>query len=689
MLAEVGLGALLLAFGAALYALVAALAAGLRHREDWLRSARNACLLTFPLLLLSCAALLVALLNGHYQLSYVWSVTDPATPFFYRFTALWGSQQGSLLFWSLLLSLYCFGAVLLNWRAQRRLMPGVIAVTMATLAFFLALSLLLENPFERFWLGADGSVLQNAFIPAGARMPDAQRLAETASGLNPLLRHFGMIIHPPILYLGFTGFVIPFAFALAALASGELSSAWIRATRRWTLLAWMFLGMGLLLGGRWAYDVLGWGGYWGWDPVENAALLPWLTGTAFLHSVLIQEKRGMLRLWNMLLVIFAFSAVMFGTFATRSGLIESVHSFARSEIGFPLFAFWSGMTLVALGLTLWRQRQGLLRDERAFAGLLGRETLFVLNNVVFVALFVAIFWGSFGAPLLSEIVLDAPITLGADYFLQVTPPLFAILFLLMGIAPLAAWGSTSLRRMGKGLRAPLLLTLPLLLLFALAGMRTPGALLAYGLVTLAGLVALSEIVRGAQARVRAWGETWPQAVQALFRRNRGRYGGYVVHLGITVIGIGVIGSTLFQAETQRTLARGESLMLQDYELRYDGFSEAMAGDGRLLQVAAVTLSRGGQELAQLRPRIDVFPQQPMTIAGIHSTLENDVYVLLAGHEGTGQARATFRLTINPLINLVWWGGLLLLLGTFIAAWPEQVIALPARRPGSMSQEAQA
>ncbi|MDE0608979.1 MAG: cytochrome c biogenesis protein CcsA [Anaerolineaceae bacterium] len=687
MLAEIGLGALLLAFTAAFFALLTAVGAGLRNRDDWLRSARNAALLTFPLLLCSASALLLALLNGHYQVSYVWSVTDPTTPSFYRFTALWGSQQGSLLFWSLLLSLYCFSAILLSWREHRRLMPGVIAVTMATLAFFLALSLLLENPFERFWLAADGVVLRDVFIPAGARAPDLERLAATANGLNPLLRHFGMIIHPPMLYLGFTGFVIPFAFALAALASGDLSAAWIRATRRWTLLAWMFLGLGLLLGGRWAYDVLGWGGYWGWDPVENAALLPWLTGTAFLHSVLIQEKRGMLRLWNMLLVIFAFSAVLFGTFATRSGLIESVHSFARSEIGFPLFAFWSVMTLVALGLTLWRQRQGLLRDERAFAGLLGRESLFVLNNMVFAALFIAIFWGSFGAPLVSEVLLDAPITLGVDYYQQVTPPLFAILFLLMGLAPLAAWGNSSLRRMGAGLRAPLLLTLPLLALLALAGMRTPEALLAYGLVSMAGVVALAEIIRGARARVHAWGESWPQALRALFSRNRGRYGGYVVHLGVTVIGIGVIGSTLFQAETQRTLARGESLTLQNYELRYEGFNEALAGDGRLLRVAAVTLSREGREIATLRPRIDVFPQQPMTIAGIHSSAENDVYVLLTGHDESG-ARATFRLTINPLINFVWWGGLLLLAGTLIAAWPGGA-NVATHRQDSALQEAQA
>ncbi len=682
MLAEIGLTTLFLAFAAALYAIVTSIYGGRTHRDNWVVSARNASLLTFPLLLVACAALLVGLVNGHYQISYVWSVSDPDTPLFYRITALWGSQAGSLLFWSLLMSLFAVGALLLNWRSHRRLMPWVIAYTMATLAFFLALSLFLENPFERFWITPDlprnVGVPSYALIPPGATAPDAQLLADSASGLNPLLRHFGMIIHPPMLYLGFVGFVIPFAFAMAALASGDLSSNWIKATRRWTLIAWLFLSLGLILGGRWAYDVLGWGGYWGWDPVENAAFLPWLIGTAFLHSVMIQEKRGMLKQWNMYLVIGTFSAVIFGTFATRSGLIESVHSFARSEIGFPMFAFWGITTLISVGLIIWRGSRGELRDDHQFANLLSREALFVLNNVIFIALFVAIFWGSFGAPIISELFLDTNITLGIDYFMRVTPPLFAGLYILMGIAPLSAWGATSLSRLGRSLVIPAILTIIFVALFALTGMSNPGALFAYGLVSLAGFVALYEIYRGATARRRTFGENWFRAVVALFSRNRRRYGGYIVHIGVTIIGIGVIGSTLFQQETQQTLQLGESLTINNYALRYDNFTEAIAADGRTMQIADVTVLRGGQPITQLRPRIDVYPDQPMTIAGAHSTLENDFYVLLVGWEEVSFNSATFKVYINPLINLVWWGGLVLILGTFIAAWPTETVPTRVR-----------
>ena len=508
MLAELGLITTFLALVASLYAIGASVYAGRKQSDAALLSARNAALLTFPLLLTASLALWIGLINGVYQMSYVWAVSDPTTPIFYRITALWGSQKGSLLFWTLLMALFAVGALVFNWRSHRRLMPYVIAYLMAIIAFFLVLVLFYENPFQRWWLwpgndvawnettltnqqkgdlnrvltdlkaestrdiGGNGSgvaavncvddgraaqikdalvqagipaviqtpyidcIQQSSLIPANAQAPEAQRLAETAQGLNPLLRHFGMIIHPPMLYLGFVGMVIPFAFAMAALASGDLSTNWIKATRRWALIAWLFLSLGLILGGRWAYDVLGWGGYWGWDPVENAAFLPWLIGTAFLHSVMIQEKRGMLKVWNMFLVIGTFSAVMFGTFATRSGLIASVHAFARSEIGMPMFFFWAAMTVISIALILWRWNRGELKDDHAFANIMSRESLFVLNNVIFVLLFVAIFWGSFGAPIISTLFLNEEITLAKEYFMQVTPPLFVALYILMGIAPL-------------------------------------------------------------------------------------------------------------------------------------------------------------------------------------------------------------------------------------------------------------
>ncbi len=683
MLAEIGLTCLLLAFIAAVYAVIAALYGARKHNDRFVNSARNAALLTFPLLLVSALVLLIGLLNHQYQIAYVWQVSNPSTPDFYRFTALWGSQQGSLLFWCLVMSAFSAAAITLNWRSNHRLMPYVIAYTMVTLAFFIGLSLFLENPFARYWILPDNSVVSTVLIPAGGVAPSSLRLAETARGLNPLLRHFGMIIHPPMLYLGFTGFVIPFAFAMAALASGDLTTNWIKATRRWALIAWLFLSLGLLLGGRWAYDVLGWGGYWGWDPVENAAFIPWLIGTAFIHSVMIQEKRGMLKTWNMFLVIGTFSAVIFGTFATRSGLIESVHSFAQSQIGTPMFLFWAAVTLVSVGLIVWRWNRGELKDEHAFAGLLSRETLFVLNNVVFVALAAAIFWGSFGAPILSELVLNTDITLGAEYFNNVTPPLFLALYILMGIAPLSAWGATTARSLGRALVVPLALTAVSLVVIVLLGTTSPGALLGYGVVLLAGFVALYETYRGAAARRRKTGDNLFKAALALFGRNRRRYGGFIVHLGITVIGLGVIGSTLFQVETQQTLQIGESLNLEGYTMTYSGLEPGqIADDGRIMDIALVTVSRDGRELATLRPRHDIYPptaanEDPMVmnIAGAYSTLENDFYVLFAGGEGS---TATFKIYINPLINLVWWGGLILILGTVISVWPTETLPAHAR-----------
>lgn len=687
MLAEIGLITTFLALIAALYSIGASLYAGRVHSERLLVSARNAALLTFPLLLTASLALVLALIRGDYQMSYVWSVSNPSTPLFFRITALWGSQKGSLLFWSLLMSLFAFGALLLNWRSHRRLMPYVIAYTMAVLAFFIGLVLFYENPFERWWIDGSNQAVESALVPLGVVAPDAQRLAETAKGLNPLLRHLGMIVHPPMLYLGFVGFVIPFAFAMAALASGDLSTNWIKATRRWTLIAWMFLSLGLLLGGRWAYDVLGWGGYWGWDPVENAAFLPWLIGTAFLHSVMIQEKRGMLKVWNMVLVIGTFSAVIFGTFATRSGLIDSVHAFARSEIGFPMFLFWAVVTVISAGLILWRWNRGELKDDHPFVNILSRESLFVLNNVIFVLLFVAIFWGSFGAPVISELALNTNITIGKDYFMQVTPPLFVALYILMGIAPLSAWGATSLRRLGSALLVPVVLTITLIILLALTQTRNPGALFGYGIVALAGFVAVYEIFRGMNARHKSLNETWGEALTALFARNRRRYGGYIVHLGITIIGLGVIGSTLFQQETQRTLSVGESLDFGGYIMRYDGFTHAIAEDGRTMEIADLTVFQRGHEVARLRPRHDIYPDMPMTISGSYSTLEADYYVLLVGWEELNASSATFKVYINPLINLVWWGGVVLMIGTVIAAWPtEQLLTNPQPAPNPRPQE---
>ena len=686
MLAEIGTIALALAFLTSIYAIFASVYGDRKHSDSWVLSGRNAALLTFPLMGLSIVALLVALITQDYQISYVWSVSDPTTPMFYRITALWGSQRGSLLFWCFLMSLFAFGAVWLNWKSDRRLMPYAIAFMMATMAFFIGITLFMENPFTRYWVNpTTAQEVEALLIPSGVIVPDYAALATSAQGLNPLLRHFGMIIHPPMLYLGFVGFVVPFAFAMAALASGDLTTNWIKATRRWTLVAWIFLSLGLILGGRWAYDVLGWGGYWGWDPVENAAFLPWLVGTAFLHSVMIQEKRGMLKVWNMALVIMTFSAVMFGTFATRSGVIDSVHSFARSEIGLPMLLFWAGITFVGSALLVMRWQRGELRDDHAFVGIFSRESLFVLNNVVFMALTIAIFWGSFGAPISAELFFNTDITLGKEYFMAVTPPLFAVLYLLMGIAPLTAWSAMSLKRLGNALFVPALLTLVTLVgIVVTSELSTVVSVLAYGLVFLAGYVAIIEIVRGVWVRRRAHNESILWATRRLFGRNQRRYGGYIVHLGITIIGIGVIGSTLFQLETRRTLAEGDVQQIDSqYAVRFDTLERGLSEDGREITSATLTVFRNGNEIATLNPRIDNFPNMPMTIAGAHSTLEKDFYVLLTGYDET-QRIAVFKIYINPLVNLVWWGGLILIVGTVIAAFPKEIVPQSVRQPKPVS-----
>jgi len=678
MLAEIGFFTTIFAGIAAIYAIISALYGVRMNTPAAVVSARNAVVVSCIMLVLAAVALQIAIVNQEYQMAYVWSVSNPSMPTFYRVTALWGSQQGSLLFWSALMSVFAALAVTLNWRSNRRLMPYVIATLMSVLIFFIGLNLFVENPFERWWLDSasvNAEVLSTVLQPAGAVAPSEARLAESAQGLSPMLRHFGMAIHPPMLYLGFVGFLVPFAFAIAAMASGDLSTNWIKASRRWVLVAWLFLTLGLILGGRWAYDVLGWGGYWGWDPVENAAFLPWLVGTALLHSIMIQQKRGMLKTWNLFLVILTFSSVIFGTFATRSGLVESVHSFARSGIGTPMFLFWFTLTFTAVALLLWRRSQGLLRDERQFKSFLSRESLFVLNNLIFVALFFVVAWGSFGAPITSELFMDTNITLGTDYFMRVTPPLFLAMYILMGVAPLSAWGATSLAKLGKSLAMPLVLTAITMTFLFVTGTNSIGAMIGYGVVFLSGYVAIVEIGRGFLARQRVHKESPIKSFTALFARNPRRYGGYMIHLGVTIIGIGLIGSTMYQMETQQTLGVGDSLFISDYEIRYDSIEGAqISTDGRIMDIANVTVLRNGEVIDQMRPRRDFYTSgETMTIAGTHSTLENDVYVLLVGWEEISQNSATFKVYINPLVNLIWWGSFILILGTIIAVWPRDVV----------------
>jgi len=679
VIAEIGIITTGLAFFAAVYALVMALAGAHMRRDKWVVSARNAALITFPLLTVSNLLLIYAMLNHKFSIAYVWQTSSLDTPGFYLITGLWGSQAGSLLFWSWLMSGFSFGALLLNWRSERRLMPYVIVVTMATLGFFLILNNFIENPFERYWKLPNGSIEVSLFAPS-----DGSQVFEPmdGQGLNPLLRHLGMVVHPPLLYLGFVGFAIPFAFAFSALVTGQLGSEWLRATRRWALLAWLFLSLGLLLGGRWAYDVLGWGGYWGWDPVENAALLPWLTGTAFLHSAVVQEKRGMLKFWNMLLIILTYLLVVLGTFATRSGVVSSVHAFAESEIGRPMFAYLGLSLIASFALLAWRQERGDLRGVDELDSMFSRESLFLLNNWLFLGLTFVVLWGSWAEAITTIMVdlglRDTVINLGPDYYPPVTRWFLVGIYVLMGVAPLAAWRRSTAQRLGRAIAIPVAVAALVMAVLVATGTHDLWALGGYGLVTFAGVATITEIWKGVAARHRR-GENYWAAFSSLVARDRRRYGGYFIHLGMVVLGIGVIGSTAFQQTTTQTLDVGDRMSLAGYTIQHNGLFEAVSEDGRRMIIARATVYKDGEIVAHIRPRRDIFykpdpvtgqlsPTTNMSIPGMYSTLAADVYARIEYWEGN---RVTLRLYYNPLIAFVWLGGGGLIIGTVVALWPSR------------------
>lgn len=665
MITDLGYGTLALTFLLALYGILAAIWGVQKRRPDWIDSARNAMLLTFPLLTLSSLSLIYLLVNGHYEVEYVASVTSNSMPLYLRITALWGGQAGSLLFWSWLMSAFASAVTLRNWERDREFLPWVIVVSLITLAFFLGLTLFVENPFDRLWLLPSGLALKSFFAPQGA-IPYFQ---SDGKGLNPLLRHPGMIIHPPMLYLGFVSFVIPFAFAIAALITNRSDDRWIRITRRWSLIAWLFLSLGLILGGRWAYDVLGWGGYWGWDPVEIAAFMPWLTGTAFLHSVMIQEKRGMLKHWNMILIILTYNLVIFGTFLTRSGVLSSVHAFAQSAIG-PLFFMYIGASFViSLGLLLRRWQD--LKSDLHMTSLLSREALFLLNNLLFLGILVVCFWGVI-FPLISEIVTGQKVTVGPPFYERATAPLFAGLLLLMGIAPLAAWRHSTVQTLGKAVWKPTVVSLLAPLIAFISGVHNWAALLGFWLAAFVACVTLYEYGRAVIARSRSRSESLLRAFWNLAGRNRRRYGGYVIHLGVVLMAIGIIGIELFQKETQGTLAQGGELSLGPYTMRFDSLAVFDTSDGRNVARAVVSVYKNGQYVGELYPRRDYYyeSQQPMTIPGLRSTMEDDFYVLLVDWQPISSTGATFKVYQNPLVNWLWLGGLVFIIGTMVAAWPE-------------------
>ncbi len=675
-MADIGHLILVLALACASFSILAALTGAYKERLDLIQSGENAAIAVTGLLTLAALLLWQQILGHDFHNDYVASYSNRAMPVFYVFSAFWGGQKGSLLFWGWLLSLYSGLTIYLNRNKHRELMPYVVATLMLGAGFFILLNVFVSPPFEKLWQMADGRVIRALVKPLGgiAFAPADGR------GLNPLLQHPAMAIHPPVLYLGFVGFSVPFAFAIASLITGRLDSQWLHTIRRWTLVPWFFLGIGMLLGGKWAYMELGWGGYWAWDPVENAALMPWLAGTAFIHSVMIQEKKNMLRVWNMVLILLTYFLCVFGTFLTRSGVISSVHSFAKSSIG-AWFVAYMALLIIGPGILLFK-RLPELKTKHHFDSVISRESAFLINNLVFLGALFAVFWGTI-FPLVTEAIRGVKVTVAEPFFNTVITPMGLFLLFLTGAGPLVAWRKTSTKLLKKIFLPPTIVSLLGLIVFLVAGIRHVYALISLTMSIFVVATIVIEFHRGARARMRNGAEGYFQAIIRLFLRNKRRYGGYVVHFGMVVMFVGFTGKA-FDIEKESHLKIGETMQIRGYELKYID-ANTTEDANKIIWQTEMDVYKNGEKVKTIYPNKHFYKvqEQPTTEVVLRSTLLEDLYVVLA--QPNEDRSAVFKVYINPLVNLVWLSGLIVTLGTFVILLPAQTEKRAARVQVKKSQ----
>ena len=693
-----GVGSACLAIGllTALYAAAASLYGARSGRREWVTSGRRAIYCLAALTVTAFAILEAAFLRSDFSYALVAEGSSTDTPGFYKVTAVWATQDGSLLLWATLLALFSSAVLYLTRRSLRDIAPYATAVLGAVAAFFLLLMVGWENPFDTLAVPP----------PEGA-------------GLNPLLRHPAMMIHPPMLYTGYVGFSIPFAFAIGALITRHTGADWIRATRRFALVAWTFLSTGIMLGALWSYTELGWGGYWGWDPVENASLMPWLVGTAFLHSIMVQEKRGMLKVWNVSLICATFVLALLGTFLVRSGILESIHAFGASTIGVQFLVFIGLVVALSAGLILLRLPD--LSSRARLDSLLSREAFFLLNNLVLVALALVILWGTF-FPLISEALTGKEASVGPPWFNRLTTPLALVLVLLAGIGPVLTWRRVTWSSLRRVLLLPALATalaLAALLAFTEAAESVP-SLLMFSFVAFVLSVVTQEFWRGASARRVMTGESWPRALARLMGRNRHRYGGYLVHAGIAVLFLGVAGSSAFLDQRDVRLSPGDTIQVGDYRVTYREATAKLGGDdagtGAPISLGAVLDVRKGGESFTLRPSRNYYSSGDPSLGAISRFFEGEatsevdvrwglrrdlwlavrpdlasldgpireadrrfsdspgdvqalVIAALAERYQNSPPPAAFRAIVSPLVAWIWIGGAIAVLGALVAAWP--------------------
>ncbi len=626
-------------------------------------------------MLVAAACLWQGLITHDFNIEYVASYTSRNLPSYYIVSAFWAGQKGSLLFWAVVLSTFASLAQWLTPARYRALMPYVAAVTSTVVVFFVTVMLFAANPFFRL-----------PFTP-----PDG-------NGLNPQLQNIGMVIHPPMLYLGYISITIPFAFAIAALMARRVDAGWIVAIRKWTIMSWLFLSIGITLGMWWAYVELGWGGYWAWDPVENASLLPWLTMSAFLHSVMIQEKRGMLKRWNMTLIIGSFLLSIFGTFITRSGVIASVHSFTQSNVGYFFLAFLVGTAVLAF--TLLYTRWERLEADVQLESMVSREAAFLFNNLLLVGIAFSVLWGTL-FPILSEAVRGTKISVGPPFFNKVNVPLGLLLLALTGIGPLIAWRKASTANLKRQFTWPVAAGLVTLALCLLTRMSNFYSVMALTLAGFTGGTLFQEFARGTTARHRMYGESLPLAFGRLVARNRRRYGGYIVHLGMLIYFVAFAGYA-FKTEMEATLKPGDSATLKSpfghtYTFTHVGVSQ-FEQLNRVVTQASVQVSKDGksmgvinsekrQHFSEPAPGVKQKSFEPSTEVGIRSNLQEDLYVVFAGSVD-GSEEAVYRFTINPLVLWVWIGGVVLVVGGLITMWPSGTVSTGVTRRAQAGYEVQ-
>jgi len=635
---------LALALAVAVYSIGANVIGARRGRLDLIISARHALWAMCAMVTVAVASLWAGLLQSDFSLEYVASYSSTTLPTVYKFTALWAGQQGSLLFWTWLLSIFTALVAIQNRRRNPEIAPYALAVMAGVAVFFLGMLNFVTRPFD----------LLSAMPLEG-------------SDLNPLLQNYWMAIHPPSLYTGYVSATVPFAFGAAALITGRLGDDWIRSTRRWAIFSWFFLTLGNIFGARWAYEVLGWGGYWAWDPVENAAFMPWLVMTAYLHSVMIQERKDMLKVWNLALIGLAFLLTLFGTFITRSGVISSVHSFTQSGLG-PYFLTF--LIVVAGAYTaLLISRVRMLRSPAEFESYLSREAAFLFNNLVLVGIAFTVFWGTI-FPVLSEAVRGVKITVGPPFFNKVNAPLALGLIFLTGVGPLIAWRKATRANLVRSFAAPGLAGIVTGLVFLYAGgIRQWYVLAAFSLSAFVLATVVVEFARGVGARRHLAGESPPRALANLVAKNNRRYGGYIIHVGVIAAFAGIVGSSFFKLEVKQSVHQGESLNIGSYQLRFAGLD--MSDTPHLARASArLELLRNGRSIATMEPAKLLFKktQQPATEVAIRSTPRSDLYVVLAGIDDAS-GLVTFDVFLTPLVFWLWAGGLLMAAGTVVVMWP--------------------